>query len=82
MDSDGEIKLTTAPRWAHPDGINRQVHIFLLVTRGSFECFCYHFPVSSSGTVLYFKAMLQEMAEDHLREELKNFLVFINFKCV
>ncbi|XP_029200545.2 protein arginine N-methyltransferase 7-like isoform X1 [Acropora millepora] len=24
MDRDGEIKLTTAPRWAHPDGINRQ----------------------------------------------------------
>ena len=25
MDVDGEITLTTAPRWAHPDGDNRQV---------------------------------------------------------
>ena len=25
MDVDGEITLTTAPRWAHPAGINRQV---------------------------------------------------------
>ena len=25
MDVDGEITLTTAPRWAHPGGDNRQV---------------------------------------------------------
>ena len=25
MDVDGDITLTTAPRWAHPDGADRQV---------------------------------------------------------
>ena len=57
MDSDGEIKLTTAPRWAHPEGINRQVQMFLLVTRGTFECFCWDSKLSLSsfysGTALY-----------------------------
>ena len=35
MDSDGEIKLTTAPRWAHPDGINRQVQTFSVGNQGN-----------------------------------------------
>ena len=28
MDIDGEITLTTAPRWAHPKGVIRQVHMY------------------------------------------------------
>lgn len=29
MDVAGDITLTTAPRWAHPDGNDRQVLIFV-----------------------------------------------------
>ena len=27
MDVNGDITLTTAPRWVHPDGDNRQVYL-------------------------------------------------------